>query len=123
MNSQNKFKVVKPIGGVHGISAIFPTLKDVIDYEEKIVRLNRGYPRFVTHPFVGKIEETLKNKFHAREVLCCQTFESALFLVFDFYLKKGIKIYTDYDLCHRLIAFYNKKFKNFNLVKIEVFWL
>jgi len=113
MNSQNKFKVVKPIGGVHGISAIFPTLKDVIDYEEKIVRLNRGYPRFVTHPFVGKIEETLKNKFHAREVLCCQTFESALFLVFDFYLKKGIKIYTDYDLCHRLIAFYNKKFKNF----------
>ena len=30
-----ELKLVKPIGGFHGVSAIFPKLKDVIDYEEK----------------------------------------------------------------------------------------
>ena len=47
-----KLKIVKPIGGFHGVSAVFPTLKDIIDYEEKKIIIYQGYPRFVYHPLV-----------------------------------------------------------------------
>ena len=51
-----KLKIVKPIGGFHGVSAIFPELKDIFNYEEKKIIVSHGYPRFVSHPVIKIIE-------------------------------------------------------------------
>jgi len=111
-STTSKIKKVKPIGGVHGVSAVFPTFKDIIDYEEEKVILNRGYPRFVTHPFVRKTEEYYKEKFLANEVLCCQSFEASLFLIIDYYLKKDVKIFTNHKLSKKFIHYFKRKFPN-----------
>lgn len=79
--------IAKPIGGFHGVSAIFPKLKDIIDYEEGNILVNRGYPRFVTHPSVKEVEEIHKKKYGAKAALCCHSFEAAIFLVVDFLIQ------------------------------------
>jgi len=103
-------KTMKPIGGIHGVSAIFPNFEDIINYEEKKIKLNRGYPRFITHPFVRKTELIYKRKFRALEVLCCHSFESAIFLILDFYFKKGLKISYSNDLSRKYLNFFTQKF-------------
>ncbi len=37
-----KLKFVKPIGGFHSVSAVFPTLKDIIDFDNIIYSLNHA---------------------------------------------------------------------------------
>lgn len=74
---------VEPVGGYHGITAVFPTLQMIIDYEEGRIQLNRGYPRFVQHPKVQSLEETVRGLYHADSVLAFTSFESALFIVID----------------------------------------
>ena len=107
-----KLKIVKPIGGLHGVSAIFPTLKDVIDYEENNVRINRGYPRFVTHPLVKIIENKYKNKFGAIGAISCHSYEAAIFLVVDFFFKQSNKIYFDKGVPLESYNMLNEKFPN-----------
>ncbi len=107
-----KFRIVKPIGGFHGVSAIFPKFKDIIDYEEKKIKINRGYPRFVTHPIVKKIENSYKKKFNAEKVLSCHSYESAIFLIIDYFFKKGNKIFFDEGLPTKFYKFLNQKFNN-----------
>ena len=107
-----KLKFVEPIGGFHGVSAIFPTLKDVIDYEENNVRINRGYPRFVTHPIVKIIENKYKKRFGAIGAISCQSYEAAIFLVVDFFFRKGNKIYFDEGVPLESYNILNEKFPN-----------
>ncbi|TFG26250.1 MAG: PLP-dependent transferase [Promethearchaeota archaeon] len=108
-----KLVIGKPIGGFHGVSVIFPKFKDIIDYEEGNIILNRGYPRFVTHPFVRKVEDNYKKKYNAVETLCCQSFESAIFLVFDYFIRKGVKFFITKGLPSKFFKFFNQKFPNF----------
>jgi len=107
-----KLKLVNPIGGFHGVSAIFPTLKDVIDYEEKRITVNHGYPRFVTHPLVKNIEGVYKKKFGALGAISCHSYETAVFLVFDYFFSGGNKIFFDNPLISQFYDFLTSKFKN-----------
>jgi len=107
-----KLKLVKPIGGFHGVSAIFPTLKDVIDYEENNVRINRGYPRFVTHPIVKIIENKYKQKYGAIGAISCHSYEAATFLVVDYFFRLGNKIYFDKGIPLESYNMLNEKFPN-----------
>ena len=107
-----KLKLVKPIGGFHGVSAIFPTLKDVIDYEENDIIINHGYPRFVTHPIVKIIENKYKKKFGAIGAISCHSYEAAIFLVVDFFFRRRNKIYFDKGVPIESYNILNEKFPN-----------
>jgi cystathionine beta-lyase/cystathionine gamma-synthase len=107
-----KLKLVKPIGGFHGVSAVFPSLKDIIDYEEKKIIVNQGYPRFVSHPLVKNIEKIYKKKFKALGAISCHSYETALFLILDYFFKKGNKIYFDNQLLSEIYNFLNDRFPN-----------
>lgn len=49
---------------LHGVSCSLPTMRDVIGYEKKDVatmgKLTSGYPRFVVHPLLLKVEAALR---------------------------------------------------------------
>ena len=107
-----KLKLVKPIGGFHGVSAIFPKLKDIVDYEEQKIIVNQGYPRFVTHPLVRNIEHFYKKKFGALGAISCQSYETAAYLVFDYFFNKSNKIYIENPLIIQFYDFLTIKFKN-----------
>ena len=101
---------VKSIGGFHGVSAIFPKFKDIIDYEENNIYVNRGYPRFVTHPIIAVLESEYKQKFNAVGAISCHSYQSAIFLVIDFFFRKGNKIYFDAGLPLEHYNYLSKKF-------------
>ena len=105
-------KYLKTIGGFHGVSVIFPKLKDVFNYEEKKIKIIQGYPRFVTHPLVKKIENKFKKKFNAEGVLCCHSYESAVFLIIDYYFRKGNKLFCGKGLPTKIFELLNQKFEN-----------
>lgn len=105
-------KYLKPIGGFHGVSVIFPTLKDIFDYEEKKIKIIQGYPRFVTHPLVKKLEEKFEKSFKANGVLCCHSYASAIFLITDYYFRKGTKMYLSKGLPTKIFNLLDRKFKN-----------
>ena len=48
---------------IHAVSVALPRWRDVVGYEEKdpevIRRLTSGYPRFVIHPLVASLVDTL----------------------------------------------------------------
>lgn len=48
-------KDLPAIGGEHGISSVYPTLADVISFKEGTLRVTRGYPRFVMHPYLDAL--------------------------------------------------------------------
>ena len=107
-----KLKIVKPIGGFHGVSAIFPKLKDIFNYEEKKIIVSHGYPRFVSHPVIKIIESKFKEKFNALGAISCHSYESAVFLVIDYFFKRGNKIFFDEGLPTQIFEFLNQKFPN-----------
>ncbi len=106
-------KIGKPIGGLHGVSVIFPEFKDIINYEEHKIILNRGYPRFVTHPFLKMREDFYKKKYRAIETLCCHSYESAIFLALDYYIKNGIKLYINEGLSNIFFEYFTQRIPNF----------
>ncbi|MHA1886373.1 MAG: hypothetical protein ACW96S_15060, partial [Promethearchaeota archaeon] len=107
-----KLKLVKSIGGFHGVSAIFPTLKDVIDYEEKKIIVNHGYPRFVSHLLVKKIENKYKRQFELLGAVSCHSYETAVFLVLNYFFKKKTKIFYDDLISTEIYNFLSSKFPN-----------
>ena len=79
-----------PLKNVHAISVSLPRLSDVIGYEEKDPRIRKklksGYPRFVSHPFITKIQQHLRNKFQVsdkREIVLLSSMP-AVKRLFDF---------------------------------------
>ncbi|MHA2049880.1 MAG: PLP-dependent transferase [Promethearchaeota archaeon] len=107
-----KLKLVKSIGGFHGVSAIFPTLKDVIDYEEKKIIVNHGYPRFVSHLLVKKIENKYKRQFDQLGAVSCHSYETAVFLVMNYFFKKDAKIFYEDPISTEIYDFLISKFPN-----------
>ena len=49
---------------LHAVSCSLPTMRDVVGYEEKdpatLAHLSSGYPRFVVHPLLRRIADTLR---------------------------------------------------------------
>ncbi len=113
-----ELKYLKIIGGFHGISAVFPKLQDVIDYEEGNIYVNQAYPRFVSHPTVKILELKYKKKTKSLESISCHSFESAIFLVFDYFYEKGCKIYIDEELTKILSIYFKEKFPDI-IVEVE----
>ncbi|MGQ4873463.1 MAG: PLP-dependent transferase [Promethearchaeia archaeon] len=105
-------KYFKVIGGLHGVSVVFPRLQDVIDYEEKRIKVNHGYPRFVTHPAIRIIEDKFKRKFNSLKSISCDTYESAIYLVIDYFCKKGINFYIRDNLSMKIINYFISKLSN-----------
>ncbi len=63
---------------LHAVSCSLPTMRDVIGYEEKdpavTARLTSGYPRFVVHPLLRRVADTLRDQDPAlagRELWLC----------------------------------------------------
>lgn len=66
------------VGGTHGLTCIFPRLRDIVDYEEQRRVPEQGYPRFIPHPFVVAVQE--KHRKDGYEVIAIQTPEAASFV-------------------------------------------
>lgn len=73
------------VGGVHGVTCVFPTLQSVVDYEEKKRVPNQGYPRFIAHPFVKSIQ--IKEKRSSKKVIATQSLEAAKFVHSNYFDK------------------------------------
>lgn len=114
----SKSKKKKPIkhfdaiGGYHGVSAIFPKFQDVLDYEEKKINVNQGYPRFVTHPLIRNLEDKYRREYNATASLCCHSYKSALFLMIDYYYFEGTRFYIQGIITKRLYNLLKDKFPN-----------
>ena len=73
----------RPLPGAHGVSVCLPKWQDVIDYEEGKSRvrdvLQCGYPRFVLHPQVEKLQATIAASFakEGEQILLLPTEKSA----------------------------------------------
>lgn len=56
-----------PPNNIHAVSVSLPRMSDVIGYEEKqpnvVKKIQSGYPRFVTHPFIVKIQRHINKKY------------------------------------------------------------
>lgn len=66
------------VGGTHGLTCIFPRLRDIVNYEEQRRVPEQGYPRFIPHPFVVAVQE--KHRKEGYEVIAIQTLEAASFV-------------------------------------------
>jgi len=73
----------QPVGGYHGVTVELPTVQMNIDYEEGKIELNRGYLRFVTHPDVQAIEQTVARLYQTELALSFNSPASALFVLMD----------------------------------------
>ena len=105
MTSPKQF-IAKPVGGYHGITIEFPTLQMNIDYEEKKIRPNRGYPRFVQHPQVRILEEKAREEYHGSSAIAFTSAESCLYTVIDCFFSKDVKrIYIDDGLPKQIYRF------------------
>ena len=107
---QPELRFFKSIGGLHGVSAIFPKFQDVIDYEENKIAVLQAYPRFVTHPIIKLHELTYKKKFKATGAISFHSYESAVFFTIDFLFKKENKIYFDEGLPSEIYSILSEKF-------------
>lgn len=105
-------KFLNPIGGFHGVSAIFPKFQDIIDYEENKFSVYQGYPRFVPHPVIKELENQWKERFNALEAISSHSFNLSIFLLIDYFFEKGNKIYLENGLPSKLISLLDKKFPN-----------
>ncbi len=63
---------------LHAVSCSLPTMRDVIGYEEKdpavTSRMSSGYPRFVVHPLLRQVADTLREQnppLAGRELWLC----------------------------------------------------
>ncbi|OGD54304.1 hypothetical protein A3K80_08165 [Candidatus Bathyarchaeota archaeon RBG_13_38_9] len=105
MTSPERF-IAKPVGGYHGITIEFPTLQMNIDYEEKKIKPNRGYPRFVQHPQVQILEEKAKEEYFGSSAIAFASAESCLYTVIDCFFSKDVKgIYIDDGLPKKIYSF------------------
>jgi cystathionine beta-lyase/cystathionine gamma-synthase len=105
MKSPKRF-IAKPVGGYHGITIEFPTLQMNIDYEEKKIRPDRGYPRFVQHPQIRILEEKAREEYHGLSALAFTSAESCLYTIIDCFFNKDVKgIYIDDGLPKNIYSF------------------
>ncbi len=91
-------------GGTYGVSCILPTLQDVIDYEEKRQIPQQGYPRFIPHPHVAKIQQ--KHKLDGFDAFAVQTMEAATHIVDHFFetiLQENCRI-EEHEVCGNTYA-------------------
>ncbi len=84
MNGPVRNFVSKPIGGEFGVSVELPLLQDVIDYEEGIICLEHGYPRFVSNRMVAVKEHLARIATGMPYALAFPSLRQAHFILNDF---------------------------------------
>jgi cystathionine beta-lyase/cystathionine gamma-synthase len=82
MNNKEIYKA-EMVGGTHGLTCIFPRLRDIVDYEEQKRVPEQGYPRFIPHPFVVAVQE--KHRKDGYEVIAIQSPEAASFVHVNYF--------------------------------------
>ena len=68
----------KPIDGEFAVSGTFSSIQDVIDFKEGTADFQYGYYRFIPHPYLKTIQESLKSHFQARQVVLYNSLRSAM---------------------------------------------
>ncbi|MFO8017842.1 MAG: PLP-dependent aspartate aminotransferase family protein [Promethearchaeia archaeon] len=106
----HNWRFLTPIGGFHGVSAVFPRFQDIIDYEEDRFSVYQGYPRFVTHPAIRNLEDQWKEKFDAVNAISFHSYRSSIFFLIDYFFRKGDKIYIDSRLTSKIFTLLNQSF-------------
>jgi cystathionine beta-lyase/cystathionine gamma-synthase len=95
MNDKKKL-MNQPESGIHGITGTMDTVQINIDFEEGKLELDRGYVRFVIHPFVRQLEQQIATRYQAPKALSFHSVESACFVLLDAMYKTGINgIYSN----------------------------
>lgn len=105
-----EIRELEPIGGTHGVSAIFPKFQDIIDYEEKRIILQQGYPRFVTHPFIKNIEQEYKHLFNCLDVFAFHNYKVAVFIVVDYFYRNYERIFSNKGFSKDIYSLLENKF-------------
>lgn len=103
-----KFISNTPIQGYHGVTTRINTLQEVCDYEEEKIKLNFGYPRFVPHPEIRKLEEKVRKKCNALSALSFCSLDSAIFAIIDYYFNKGAQFYIEDKRAQSIVNFLKK---------------
>ncbi|HEY1405098.1 MAG TPA: PLP-dependent aspartate aminotransferase family protein [Spirochaetota bacterium] len=75
-------KDLPSIGGEHGVSSVYATLDDIISFKEGSLKVTRGYPRFVMHPYLDALARITAPGCDYRWVL--SSIEGARFLRDEF---------------------------------------
>jgi len=83
-------KDLPAIGGEHGISSVYPALSDVIAFKEGTLRVTRGYPRFVMHPYLDALARITVPDYPYRWVV--SSVEGARFLRDEFFSGLDVEI-------------------------------
>ncbi|MFH0848016.1 MAG: PLP-dependent aspartate aminotransferase family protein [archaeon] len=83
--------LTKPVGGYHGVTVEFPTLQMNLAYEEGKISPDRGYPRFVQHPDVRRLEEQARQEYHGSSALAFTSVESCLYVVLENSFNKDVR--------------------------------
>src|SRR5208283_1531629 len=78
MAGPRTYRPGQAVGGDYSITGTLPTLADVIAFKEGTAEFDHGYYRFVSHPRLRELEETLKSRFHFRHCRLTESFEIAL---------------------------------------------
>jgi cystathionine beta-lyase/cystathionine gamma-synthase len=66
------------VGGDYAITGTLPTVDDVIAFKEGTAEFDHGYYRFVSHPRVRRLKDTLKKRFGCRHCTLTESVEVAL---------------------------------------------
>lgn len=72
------FRQGEAVGGVYAITGTLPTLDDVISFKEGTAEFDHGYYRFVSHPRLRRLEDSLKSRFGCRHCRLTESLETAL---------------------------------------------
>jgi cystathionine gamma-lyase len=69
---------ITPVGGEHAITGTLPTIADVVAFKEHTAFFGSGYYRFVPHPFLRQIADSLQTRFGCRHCRLAESPEAAL---------------------------------------------
>ena len=80
------FRRVSPVGGEFSITALLPSLEDILDWQEGLCNFDYGYYRFVDHPALSRIQKGLQAYYDVRYCLCYTSVTTAVMEVLDYLL-------------------------------------
>ena len=77
-----------PVGGDFAITAILPTLQNIVDWQEGKIELEHGYFRFVDSPILKTLQESISQHYHLRNALAYTSQETAFYELFHYLSSK-----------------------------------
>ncbi|MBF0240731.1 MAG: PLP-dependent transferase [SAR324 cluster bacterium] len=80
------FRQVDPVGGKYTVTAVLPTVEDILDWQEGRCSFNYGYYRFIDHPLIHTLQEELARYYHIKNCMAYTTHQCALMELLDYLL-------------------------------------